>query len=339
MTRFLITGHAGFIGFHTARRLLDDGHDVVGIDSVNAYYDPQLKRDRLNELSDRPKLVSHEFSIEDAGRLKETFEEHRPEIVVHLAAQAGVRYSIEQPESYVRANLVGTCNVLEAARWNPVRHLMLASSSSVYGMNTKVPFSETDKADNPVSLYAATKKATEALSHSYAHLYGIPTTAFRFFTVYGPWGRPDMALFKFVRAIEQGEPIDVYGGGEMRRDFTYIDDLVAAILRLSDIVPQAGESVGEFDTLSPVAPHRVVNLGGGTPVGLLDFIGAVESAVGKNAKRNILPMQPGDVVQTSADPSLLTALTGEAPPATAVEDGVRAFVEWWRAYQARATQP
>lgn len=333
MTRVLVTGHAGFIGFHVAKRLLAEGHDVVGVDSVNAYYDPSLKRARLAQIESVERMRSFEFDIADQATLEEAFAAASPEVVIHLAAQAGVRYSIDHPSSYMSSNLVGTFNLLEAARAYPVRHFMLASSSSVYGMNAKVPFSERDRADEPVSLYAATKKATETLAHSYAHLYAIPTTAFRFFTVYGPWGRPDMALFKFVRAMEVGDPIDVYGEGRMIRDFTYIDDLVESIVRLSNVVPMVGAPVGAEDSLSPVAPFRTVNLGGGSPVGLLDFIEAIEAATGKKSSRNLLPMQPGDVVQTSADPTLLRTLIGNTPN-TPVATGVTEFVRWWRSYRS-----
>lgn len=338
MTRILVTGHAGFIGFHTTRRLIAEGHHVTGIDSVNAYYDSSLKRARLAQLEAAGTFNSYEFDIADYEKLEKTFADAKPEIVIHLAAQAGVRYSIDHPESYLSSNLVGSFNLLEAARAHPVRHLMLASSSSVYGMNEKLPFAETDRADEPVSLYAATKKSMESLAHSYAHLYQIPTTAFRFFTVYGPWGRPDMALFKFVRAMEAGEPIDVYGEGRMLRDFTYVDDLVEGITRLADTVPLVGSPAGPEDSLSHVAPYRVVNLGGGSPVGLLQFIEAIENALGKKAVCRFLPMQPGDVARTSADQVLLRKLIGTMP-STPVESGVAEFVHWWRGFQSHLDQP
>jgi UDP-glucuronate 4-epimerase len=272
--------------------------------------------------------------LEDKALLEASVSEFGPEIIAHLAAQAGVRYSIEHPETYIQSNVVGTANLLEAARANPPRHLLIASTSSVYGGNMSMPFREGDRTDFPVSLYAATKKACEAMSHSYAHLFGIPTTCFRFFTVYGPWGRPDMALFKFVAAIENGEPIDVYGMGKMRRDFTYIDDLIEGIVRLIDVLPEVGSPV-EFadgvDSLSPVAPWRSVNIAGGQPIELMDFINVIEDLLGRPATRNMLPMQPGDVIETFADASLLKALTGFRP-SIGTEVGVAAFVQWYRAW-------
>jgi UDP-glucuronate 4-epimerase len=333
--RFLITGTAGFIGFHLARRLTDDGHFVVGFDGMTPYYDVRLKEARhaLLERSNGFRAVIGQ--LEDAATLQQAAELAEPEVIVHLAAQAGVRYSLENPRAYVDANLVGSWNVLELARACEVKHLMLASTSSVYGANDKVPFAESDQTDEPLTLYAATKKAMEAMGHSYAHLWKTPTTAFRFFTVYGPWGRPDMALFKFVDAIEKGEPIDVYGEGRMRRDFTYVEDLVEAIVRLIPVAPGEDNRVtaeGVTDTLSKQAPFRIVNIGGGQPVGLLDFIAAIEQALGKPAVRNLLPMQKGDVPQTYAAPDLLKALTGYVPE-TGVPTGVRSFVEWFRTWR------
>lgn len=330
--RFLITGTAGFIGFHLAKRLLDAGHFVVGFDGMTQYYDVRLKEARhaLLERSNGFRAVIGQ--LEDAAALKHAAELAEPEVIIHLAAQAGVRYSLENPKAYVDANLVGSWNVLELAKACEVKHLMLASTSSVYGANDKVPFAESDKTDEPLTLYAATKKAMEAMAHSYAHLWKIPTTAFRFFTVYGPWGRPDMALFKFVDAIEKGEPIDVYGEGNMRRDFTYVEDLVEAIVRLVPVAPSEDNRVateGVTDTLSRQAPFRIVNIGGGQPVGLLAFIEAIEQALGKPAVRNLLPMQKGDVPQTYAAPDLLKALTGYIPE-TGVPQGVKNFVEWYR---------
>ncbi|WP_370676038.1 NAD-dependent epimerase [Pleomorphomonas sp. PLEO] len=332
--RFLITGTAGFIGFHLARRLLDAGHFVVGFDGMTPYYDVRLKEARhaLLERSNGFRAVIGQ--LEDAEALKQAAELAEPEVIIHLAAQAGVRYSLENPRAYVDANLVGSWNVLELAKACEVKHLMLASTSSVYGANDKVPFAEADKTDEPLTLYAATKKAMEAMGHSYAHLWKIPTTAFRFFTVYGPWGRPDMALFKFVDAIEKGEAIDVYGEGNMRRDFTYVEDLVEAIVRLVPVAPSEDNRVtaeGVIDTLSKQAPFRIVNIGGGQPVGLLDFITAIEQALGKPATRNLLPMQKGDVPQTFAAPDLLKALTGYVPD-TDVPHGVKNFVEWYRTW-------
>ncbi|MBS1167258.1 MAG: UDP-glucose 4-epimerase [Proteobacteria bacterium] len=333
--RFLITGTAGFIGFHLARRLLDQGHFVVGFDGMTPYYDVRLKEARhaLLERSNGFRAVIGQ--LEDAEALKQAAELAEPEVIVHLAAQAGVRYSLENPKAYVDANLTGSWNVLELAKQWQVKHLMLASTSSVYGANDKVPFAESDKTDEPLTLYAATKKAVEVMAHSYAHLWKIPTTAFRFFTVYGPWGRPDMALFKFVDAIEKGEAIDVYGEGNMRRDFTYVEDLVEAIIRLVPVAPSEDNRVtieGVTDTLSKQAPFRIVNIGGGQPVGLLDFIAAIEQALGKPAVRNLLPMQKGDVPQTYAAPDLLKALTGYVPD-TDVPHGVRSFVEWYRTWK------
>ncbi|WP_026791413.1 NAD-dependent epimerase [Pleomorphomonas oryzae] len=333
--RFLITGTAGFIGFHLARRLLDAAHFVTGFDGMTPYYDVRLKEARhaLLERSNGFRAVIGQ--LENAAALKQAAELAEPEVIIHLAAQAGVRYSLENPKAYVDANLTGSWNVLELAKAYEVKHLMLASTSSVYGANDKVPFAEADKTDEPLTLYAATKKAMEAMAHSYAHLWKIPTTAFRFFTVYGPWGRPDMALFKFVDAIEKGEPIDVYGEGNMRRDFTYVEDLVEAIVRLVPVAPSEDNRVtvdGVVDTLSKQAPFRIVNIGGGQPVGLLDFIAAIEQALGKPAIRNLLPMQKGDVPQTFAAPDLLRALTGYVPD-TDVPHGVQNFVEWYRTWK------
>lgn len=333
--RFLITGTAGFIGFHLAKRLLADGHVVVGYDAMTNYYDRRLKKDRHAILARSNAFSPIVARLEDEAALREAGELAKPDIIVHLAAQAGVRYSIENPRAYVDANLIGSFNVLELAKDLKPKHLLIASTSSVYGGNEKMPFAETDRTDFPITLYAATKKAMEAMAHSHAHLWGIPTTCFRFFTVYGPWGRPDMALFKFVDAIEKGEAIDVYGEGLMKRDFTYIDDLVEAILRLVERPPVQGYPIavdGIEDTLSTVAPWRCVNIAGGTSVGLLEFIEAIEAAMGKPAKRNILPMQPGDVRETYADHRLLAALT-DYRPATPVKDGVKAFVEWYLNYQ------
>jgi UDP-glucuronate 4-epimerase len=328
--RFLITGTAGFIGFHLAKRLLDDGHFVVGYDAMTEYYDVRLKEARHAILSRSNGFSSVIARLEDEAALEAAAARAEPEVIVHLAAQAGVRYSIENPRAYVDANLVGTFNVLELAKALKVKHLLMASTSSVYGANERMPFSENDKADWPMTLYAATKKATEGMAHSHAHLFGVPTTMFRFFTVYGPWGRPDMALYKFVDAIEKGQPIDIYGEGRMKRDFTYVDDLVEAIVRLIPRTPKVGEPVAPagLDSLSPVAPWRVVNIAGGTSVGLMDYIEAIEQALGKTALKRLLPMQPGDVHETHADPSLLVALTGYKPT-TQVRDGVKAFVDWY----------
>ncbi|MDR3493935.1 MAG: SDR family NAD(P)-dependent oxidoreductase [Ancalomicrobiaceae bacterium] len=332
--RVFITGTAGFIGFQLARRLIDAGHTVVGYDAMTDYYDRRLKEARHAILARSNRFSAVVARLEDADRLGEAADMAKPDIIVHLAAQAGVRYSIDNPQAYVDANLIGSFNVLEVARRLKPRHLLLASTSSVYGGNATMPFAEVDKADLPITLYAATKKAMEAMAHSHAHLFGVPTTCFRFFTVYGPWGRPDMALYKFVDAMLADRPIDIYGEGRMKRDFTFIDDLVEAVVRLIDVPPVVGAPVsaaGVTDSLSPVAPYRVVNIAGGTSVGLIDFIEAIEAALGKTARRNLLPMQPGDVRETFADHRLLEALTGYRP-ATPVAAGVKAFVDWYIEY-------
>jgi UDP-glucuronate 4-epimerase len=325
--RVLVTGAAGFIGFHLSRRLLGQGVEVAGYDGMTPYYDVSLKQARWAELSKFSTFRGSIAMLEDSEALARFAR--GCEVVVHLAAQAGVRYSLENPRAYIDANLVGTFNVMEVARG--ARHFLLASTSSVYGANTAMPFRENDPTDHPLTLYAATKKATEDMAHAYAHLWKIPTTAFRFFTVYGPWGRPDMALFKFVAATLKGEPIDVYGHGQMKRDFTYIDDLVEAVMRLIDLPPQEGAPLGPQDSLSPAAPYRVVNIGGGRPVGLLPFIDAVEAALGVPVQRRMLDMQKGDVPETFAAPDLLRMLTGYVPE-TDVTTGVRAFVEWYRTF-------
>ena len=326
--RALVTGSAGFIGFHLSRRLLAEGWQVTGLDAVTPYYDVALKEARLDRLRAETGFSEVRARIETPDLLRDLMGREKPELVVHLAAQAGVRYSIEAPRSYVEANLVGTFELLEAARAHPPTHLMMASTSSVYGANRSMPYRETDKADTQMSFYAATKKANEAMAQSYAHLYGLPTTMFRFFTVYGPWGRPDMALFKFTRAVLKGEPIEVYNHGDMMRDFTYVDDLIEGILRLSQAVPGA-VPVGAADSLSPVAPWRLVNIGNGQPVKLLDFVEAIEAATGRTAEKIMRPMQPGDVPATWADATLIEALVG-ALPRTDIRDGVRRFVDWYR---------
>jgi UDP-glucuronate 4-epimerase len=330
--RFFITGTAGFIGFHLAKRLLDDGHIVYGYDGHTPYYDIKLKDDRLKILHGFSNYFHTKAMLEDFVSLDAAATKAQPDVMVHLAAQAGVRYSLENPRAYIESNLVGSFNILEMARILKPAHLLLASTSSVYGANEKIPFEECDKTDEPMTLYAATKKSMEVMAHSYAHLWKIPTTAFRFFTVYGPYGRPDMALFKFVDAMEKDRPIDIYGSGQMRRDFTYIDDLVEAIVRLAKVAPDAKViSEGVTDTLSANAPFRVVNLGGGQPVELLDFVETVEQSLGIKAKKNMMPMQKGDVPQTFASADLLMALT-HYKPETTVATGVRAFVNWFRAY-------
>ena len=328
--RVFITGTSGFIGFHTARLLLDEGHEVHGFDGMTDYYDVSLKQARQDILSAYPNFTNTNAMLEDFEAITTAAAACEPEVIIHLAAQAGVRYSIENPRVYIDANIVGTFNVLEVAKTHQVKHLLLASTSSAYGANTKMPYSETDKADTQMSLYAATKKATESLAHSWAHIHGIPITAFRFFTVYGPWGRPDMAPFKFTKAILEDKPIDVYNNGEMYRDFTYIDDLVQGIRLLIDAVPGT-DPVSESDSLSPVAPYRVVNIGNSQKVKLLDFIEALEKSLGKEATRNYLPMQPGDVTATWADANLVRDLTGYQP-STKVSEGVKKIVEWFSAY-------
>lgn len=330
----LVTGSAGFIGFFVCKRLLDDGFRVVGVDSLSDYYDPELKRRRQAGLLQNAGFSAVNEPIETPGLLADLFAAHTPDIVIHLAAQAGVRYSIDNPRSYLESNLVGTFELLEAARAHPPQHMLLASTSSAYGANTEMPYRETMKADHPMSFYAATKKATEAMAHSYAHLFSLPVTMFRFFTVYGPWGRPDMALFKFTRAMLAGEPIDVYNHGEMMRDFTYVEDLVEAIRRLIDtapVRPDSPEDIAEGDSLSPVAPWRVVNIGNSKPEQLGEMIAAIESALGIEAKRNLMPMQPGDVPATWADAELLKSLTGYVPQ-TGIREGVERFVDWYRDY-------
>lgn len=333
--RFFVTGTAGFIGFHLARRLLSDGHVVHGFDGLTPYYDVGLKRARNAQLGAFAGYAFTQGMLEDRRALDQALQASAPDIVVHLAAQAGVRYSLEHPETYLGSNLVGSFNLFDAAKAVRPRHLLVASSSSVYGGNTRLPFAETDRTDFPVSLYAASKRATEAMSHSNAHLSGMPTTCFRFFTVYGPWGRPDMALYKFVDAMEEGREIEIYGEGRMRRDATDVGDLVEAIVRLAEVPPQAGSAVGPFDSISPVAPWRVVNIAGGRPVELMTLIETIEAAVGKPARKRMLPMQPGDAVETHADNRLLSALTGTVP-STPIAKTVAEFVAWYRGYRASA---
>ncbi|MDQ2860286.1 MAG: SDR family NAD(P)-dependent oxidoreductase [Pseudomonadota bacterium] len=330
--RILVTGTAGFIGFHLARRLIAEGHQVIGVDGMTTYYDVKLKEARHAILKRHNGFSEQILMLEDMEAVKRVAEACEPEVIVHLAAQAGVRYSLENPRAYVESNLVGTFNVMEAARTLGVKHLLLASTSSVYGANEVMPFVETERADHPLTLYAATKKATEQMTHSYSHLWNIPTTVFRFFSVYGPWGRPDMALFKFVRGMLNDEAIDVYNNGVMERDFTYIDDLVEAIVRLVAVAPERGKPVeGATDSLSPVAPWRIVNIGRGAPVNLMDFIAEIEKSLDRRARFNFMPMQPGDVARTFADASLLEALTGYRP-STPVNVGVAAFCDWYKAY-------
>ena len=328
----LVTGAAGFIGNALALRLLEAGHSVTGVDSLTPYYDVSLKRDRLARLEGRGDFHNVECAVEDMDALAAAFGAHLPDRVVHLAAQAGVRYSLENPRAYVDTNVVGSFNVIELCRQHDVEHLVLASTSSAYGANEAYPFRETDRAEHPLTIYAATKRASELIAHSHSHLYDLPVTALRFFTVYGPWGRPDMAPMLFTRAIAEGRPIDVFNHGRMHRDFTYIDDLVEAILRLADTPPVRGEPVkGAADTLSPVAPYRLVNIGNANPVPLMDFIRAIETSLGQPAELNMMPMQAGDVVKTYADTALLHALTGVRPKVDYTQ-GVAALVAWFRDY-------
>jgi UDP-glucuronate 4-epimerase len=332
--RILITGTAGFIGFHLARLLLAEGFRVHGYDGMTDYYDVSLKRRRHAMLLQSPHFSASEAMLEDQAQLDSAADRFRPDVIIHLAAQAGVRYSLENPRAYIDANVVGSFNVMEAARRLGVRHLLMASTSSVYGANDEMPFTETEKADTQLTIYAATKKANESMAHAYAHLWNLPTTMFRFFTVYGPWGRPDLALYKFVDAILDDRPIDVYNHGEMYRDFTYVDDLVRAIRLLIDVPPVRPGSKDEIapcDSLSPVAPFRIVNIGNSEKVRLLDFIEAIEDCLGKKAIRNYMPMQMGDVPATWADASLLQDLTGYRPQMD-YREGVGRFVGWFREY-------
>ena len=330
----LVTGAAGFIGFHLSRRLLEMGWEVVGVDNLNDYYDPSLKRARLEILAESERFSFVRLDLEDREGMESLFGSNAFSVVVNLAAQAGVRYSIENPRAYIDSNIVGFLNVLEGCRHSDsVQHLVYASSSSVYGANTSYPFSVRDNVDHPVSLYAATKKSNELMAHTYSHLYGLPTTGLRFFTVYGPWGRPDMALFKFTRAIRAGEAIDVYGQGDMRRDFTYIDDIVEGVTRVMTSVPQSDPNwTGDApDPSSSAAPWRVFNIGNHDPVELMHFIAVIEEALGTKALKNMMPMQPGDVPATAADVQALSDAVG-FEPSTSIEDGVKRFVEWYLEY-------
>jgi UDP-glucuronate 4-epimerase len=330
--RILVTGSAGFIGFHLARRLLADGHAVLGIDGLTPYYDVDLKRRRHAILRSHDDFSCATLMLEDAAALNGAVQPFKPQIIVHLAAQAGVRYSLENPRAYVDSNLVGTFNVMEIARTQAPAHFLLASTSSVYGANTDTPFGETDRADHPLTLYAATKKAGEEMSHAYSHLWSIPTTVFRFFTVYGPWGRPDMALFKFAEAMLDGRPIEVFNEGRLERDFTYIDDLVEAVTRLIHTPPVLGRPVGDDDSLSPAAPWRTVNIGRGQPVNLMDFLGILERTLGRNAEVIFADMQAGDMASTFARADLLAELIGYRP-GTSPETAITAFCDWLRVYR------
>ena len=329
----LVTGAAGFIGFHVSQRLLARGDTVVGIDNLNAYYDVRLKHDRLARLREHPSFQFRQLDLADQAGMTDLFSGQCPERVVHLAAQAGVRYSLTNPRAYVESNLVGFMNILEGCRQNRVQHLVYASSSSVYGANTKMPFSVHDNVDHPVSLYAASKKANELMAHTYSHLYQLPTTGLRFFTVYGPWGRPDMALFLFTKAILSGQPIEVFNEGKMRRDFTYIDDIVEGVIRVTDTIaqPNSAWSGMKPDPGTSQAPYRLYNIGNNQPVELLDFIAALENSLGKKADKRLLPLQPGDVPETYADVDDLMRDVGFRP-ATPIGVGIARFVEWYRSY-------
>lgn len=329
----LVTGTAGFIGNEIARRLLEAGEAVVGVDCLTHYYDPALKSARLKRIANLPGYIDSRADLSKRDEVTGLFAKFKPDRVIHMAAQPGVRYSIDNPHAYADANLTAFLNVLEGCRAAETAHLVYASSSSVYGGNETMPFSVHDPADHPVSLYAATKRANELMAHSYSHLYGLPVTGLRFFTVYGPWGRPDMAPIKFARAISEGRPIDVYNGGEMRRDFTYIDDIAEGVLRVLDVVPAASTDMGAArdPSQSPIAPYRVYNIGNGAAVDLMRFIELIEDALGRKAERNMMPMQPGDVKETWADTTDLEAATGWKPE-TAIEDGVQRFIAWYREY-------
>ncbi|EIC20074.1 NAD-dependent epimerase [Thiorhodovibrio frisius] len=331
--KVLITGAAGFIGSALGLRLLERGDEVVGVDNLNDYYDPELKRARLARLTDHAGFTDLRLDLEDRPGMAEAFAKHRPQRVVNLAAQAGVRYSIENPLAYVDSNLLGFANVLEGCRHNGVEHLVYASSSSVYGANTSMPFSVHDNVDHPLSLYAASKKANELMAHTYSHLYRLPTAGLRFFTVYGPWGRPDMALFKFTRAILAGEPIDVFNHGHHRRDFTYIDDIVEGVIRVLDRLPEPNPDWdgARPDSATSLAPYRLYNIGNSQPVELMRYIEVLEQALGREARKNLLPLQPGDVPDTYADVTELIEDTGYRPQ-TSVEQGVGRFVDWYRDY-------
>lgn len=337
MTRVFITGTAGFIGFHLAKLLLKEGFAVHGFDGMTDYYDVELKKRRHAQLLQNPNFAATEGMLEDAEVIERVTDEFQPDVIVHLAAQAGVRYSLENPRAYIDSNVVGTFNIMEAARRLKVQHLLMASTSSVYGANEEMPFVETEKADTQLTIYAATKKANESMAHSYAHLWNLPTTMFRFFTVYGPWGRPDLALYKFVDAILKDRPIDIYNHGDMYRDFTYVDDLVRGIRLLIDAIPErpaSRDDILDWDSLSPVAPYRVVNIGNSDKVRLLDFIDAIEDALGKKAIRNYMEMQKGDVPATWANAEALQNLTGYRPQ-TDFKDGIARFVAWFRDYYGK----
>ncbi|MEH7492174.1 NAD-dependent epimerase [Neobacillus niacini] len=326
----LVTGAAGFIGFHLSKRLLAENYHVIGVDNLNDYYDVRLKTERLKQLENNEKFTFYKVDLADSEGLNKIFERHSIPIVINLAAQAGVRYSLTHPHSYVHSNLVGFVNILEACRHYQVEHLLYASSSSVYGANTKTPFSTQDSVDHPVSIYAATKKANELMAHTYSHLFNTPTTGLRFFTVYGPWGRPDMAYYSFTKDIIEGNPIKVYNNGDMRRDFTYIDDIVEGIVKLLDQPPEPDPN-RDLDPSTSHAPYKIYNIGNNSPVRLMDFIQTLENLIGKKAKIEFLPMQPGDVKETYADITDLQKAAGFSP-ATPLEIGLGQFVDWYKKY-------
>ncbi len=331
--KILVTGAAGFIGFHTSKKLLDRGDNVVGIDNLNDYYDVTLKQDRLKQLTDRSNFEFQKLDLADRDGIEALFQTHQFDRVINLAAQAGVRYSIENPRTYIDSNIVGFLNILEGCRNTKVPHLSYASSSSVYGANVKQPFAESDNVDHPVSLYAASKKSNELMAHTYSNLFDLPTTGLRFFTVYGPWGRPDMALFKFTKGIIEAKAIDIYNHGEMYRDFTYIDDIVEGVIRITDQIPQKNK---EWDGLMPdpassFAPYKIYNIGNNAPVKLMDFVEAIEKSIGKKAQKNMMDIQPGDVPSTSADTSSLQADIGFKPN-TSVNEGIDQFINWYKDY-------
>ena len=331
--QILVTGAAGFIGFHLSERLLNEGHQVIGIDILNDYYDVKLKEDRLAKLTDRDKFTFAKIDLADRVGMEKLFDQYEFESVINLGAQAGVRYSLQNPRAYLDSNLTGFGNILEGCRHHKIKHLVYASSSSVYGANTKIPFSVHDNVDHPISLYAATKKANELMAHSYSHLYRLPTTGLRFFTVYGPWGRPDMAPMLFAKAILAGKPIDVFNYGKMQRDFTYVDDIVEGIIKVMHKIPAPNlQWVGtDPDPATSKAPYRIYNIGNNQPIELMYFIEVLEKCLGIEAKKNVLPMQPGDVPTTYADVSDLIADVGFKPD-TSIEVGVKRFVDWYRAY-------
>ena len=331
MQKILVTGSAGFIGFHLVNALIKRGDEVVGIDNINDYYDVKLKIARNNILLQNKNFKAFEGMLEDERKINNVADEFQPDVIIHLAAQAGVRYSLKNPRSYIDSNIVGTFNILEIAKKNKVKHLLMASTSSVYGANLNMPFVETEKTDTQLTIYAATKKANENMAHSYSYLWQIPTTMFRFFTVYGPWGRPDMALFKFVSSIINNKPIDIYNNGLMYRDFTYIDDLVHAIKLLTNDIPSQDKRIDKLDSLSTVAPFRIVNIGNSHKVKLLDFIELIEKKLNKKAIRNYMPMQIGDVPETWSDTSLMSSLINYTPN-TKVNEGIDHFINWYREY-------